>query len=109
MDFFAATKTVDIYSRKLQNQEISLKRQLAEKMFDTFQPGKKVLGELVLKQMSICAKREQMNTNCYMLGKESGKYVTATLYNLKEEFPENAISEEAIRMADDEVGLDLGI
>ena len=62
----------------------------------------------VLKQMSICAKREQMDTACYMLNKELGKQVGAICCNLKDQFPENAISDEAIRMADEEVKLDLG-
>ncbi len=46
---YATAKTVDVYSRKSQNQEVSLKKQLAEKLYDTFQPGKKGLGEMVTK------------------------------------------------------------
>jgi AAA15 family ATPase/GTPase len=63
----------------------------------------------VLKQMYLCAKRDNIKTNCYALNKEKGKGVEGTFYDLKDEFPENAISNEAIRMADEETKLDLGI
>jgi len=47
--FYACCKTIDTYSRKSQSEEISLKKVLAEKLLDTYQPGKKGLGELVNK------------------------------------------------------------
>ncbi|OJW79594.1 MAG: hypothetical protein BGO69_12760 [Bacteroidetes bacterium 46-16] len=62
----------------------------------------------VLKQMYLCAKRDAIKTNCYTLNKEKGKSVEYALYDLTEQFPENAISDEAIRMADEEIKLDLG-
>ena len=46
---YSTVKTIDIYSRKKAHQDISFKKLLAEKLYDTFQPGKKGLGELVAK------------------------------------------------------------
>ena len=62
----------------------------------------------VLKQMYLCAKRENVKTNCYKLEKEKGKTVEYSIYDLTDEFPENEISEEAISMADQEIKLDFG-
>ena len=55
---YTACKTIDIYSRRKQNEDILLKRVLAEKLSDTFQPGKKGLGELVSKHT-----REKLNVD----------------------------------------------
>jgi AAA15 family ATPase/GTPase len=63
----------------------------------------------VLKQMHICAKREEINANCYSLSREKREPVTTNIFDLRDEFPENAIADEAIKMADDEVVLDLGL
>lgn len=46
---YAICKSIDIYSRRKQNEDIGFKKVLAEKMSNTFQPGKKGLGELVNK------------------------------------------------------------
>ncbi len=63
----------------------------------------------VLKQLHICAKREQITTNCYSLAREKNKLLEATKFDLKDEFPENPIAQQAIRMAEEEVKLDLGL
>lgn len=63
----------------------------------------------VLKQMHLCARRDDVNANCYILNRQKGKSVDYTIFDLKEEFPENSISGEAIKMADEETKLDLGI
>jgi hypothetical protein len=63
----------------------------------------------VLKQMHLSARRDGVETNCYSLSREKGKSVEFKIYNLKNEFPENPISGEAIKMADEEVRLDLGL
>jgi AAA15 family ATPase/GTPase len=63
----------------------------------------------VLKQMHLSARRDDVATNCYSLTREKGRSVEFTVHDLKEEFPENPISDEAIRMSDEEVKLDLGI
>ena len=46
---YATAKTIDIYSKRIKYEELSIKKLLAEKLNDTFQPGKKGLGELVNK------------------------------------------------------------
>jgi AAA15 family ATPase/GTPase len=63
----------------------------------------------VLKQLHLSAKRDGIKTNCYALSKEKGKNINCTIYDLQDELPENAISSEAIRMADEEIKLDLGL
>jgi len=63
----------------------------------------------VLKQMHLSARRDDVATNCYSLSREKGKSVEFKVYDLKEEIPENSISNEAMKMSDEEVRLDLGI
>jgi len=63
----------------------------------------------VLKQLYLSARRDNVNTNCYALSREKGKGIEYAIYDLKKEFPENAISNEAIRMSDEEIKMDLGI
>jgi hypothetical protein len=57
----------------------------------------------------LSAKRENVTANCYSLSRNKGNPIEFTKYNLKDEFPENPISDEAIKMADDEVIIDLGL
>jgi AAA15 family ATPase/GTPase len=63
----------------------------------------------VLKQIHLSARRDEVPTNCYSLKREKGKSVEVKIYDLRKEFPENPISEEAIKMSDEEVKLDLGL
>lgn len=63
----------------------------------------------VLKQMHLSASRATVSAKCYSLTRETGKSVQLKTFDLKSEFPENPISEEAIKMADEEVHLNLGI
>ncbi len=63
----------------------------------------------VLKQMHLAAKRDNVATNCYALEREKGKSITCKIYDLKDDFPINQISDEAIKMSDEEVILDLGL
>lgn len=63
----------------------------------------------VLKQLHLSARRDDVATNCYSLNREKGKSVEFKIYDLKKEFPENPISDEAIKMSDEEVKLDLGL
>jgi len=46
---YTSAKVIDIYGKRKQNEDISFKKVVAEKLTDTFQPGKKGLGELVSK------------------------------------------------------------
>ncbi len=59
-----------------------------------------------LKQMHLSARRYNVTTNCYSLSRERGRSLEYSVYDLKNEFPENPISDEAIRMSDDEAKLD---
>lgn len=63
----------------------------------------------VLKQMHLSAKRDNVPTNCYSFHRKKGATITYTISDLKEDFPENPISDEAINMADEQVKLDLGL
>lgn len=64
----------------------------------------------VLKQMHICARKYDIATNCYSLLKEKGsKSVSVNIADLKNDFPENSISNEAIKMAEAEIDIDLGL
>ncbi len=46
---YASLTTIDTYSRRRKNEDILLKKLLAEKLLGIYQPGKKGLGELVNK------------------------------------------------------------
>ncbi len=64
-------------------------------------------NNFVLKQMHLSAKREKVATNCYSLSREKNKSVKCSISDLQNEFPENLISDEAIKMSDDEVRMDI--
>ena len=63
----------------------------------------------VLKQLHLCSRRENVISNCYSLTREKGKTIQSKQYNLQKEFPENELADEAIKMADEEIKLDLGL
>jgi AAA15 family ATPase/GTPase len=63
----------------------------------------------VLKQMHLSAKRDSITTNCYVLNRDRGKSIECSLYHLEKDFPENAISDEAVKMSEEEVKIDLGL
>jgi AAA15 family ATPase/GTPase len=63
----------------------------------------------VLKQMHLVAKRDRIATNCYALNRERNRSVTYEMFDLREDFPENSISDEAIKMSDEEAKFDLGL
>jgi len=88
-------------------------RELAEMLILMAKSGIQIFiathNYFVLKQIHLCAKREQVQANCYAMTREKGKPVETQVYDLMNDFPENAISDEAILMADEEVKLDLGL
>ncbi len=88
-------------------------RELAEMLILMAKSGIQIFiathNYFVLKQIHLCAKREKVQANCYSMTRERGKPVETQVFNLMDDFPENAISSEAILMADEEVKLDLGI
>ncbi len=63
----------------------------------------------VLKQMYLSARRDNVSTNCYLLSREKGKSLEIKRHELNKEFPDNPISDEAIKMSDEEIKLDLGL
>lgn len=88
-------------------------RELAEMLLLMAKAGIQVFlathSYFVLKQLHLSAKKESVPANCYSLNRNRGEGVTCNRYDLMTDFPENPISEEAIKMADAEVQLDLGI
>ncbi len=63
----------------------------------------------VLKQMHLSARRDNVETTCFSLSREKGKSIEYKVSDLKKEFPQNPISNEAIKMSDEEVKLDFGL
>lgn len=63
----------------------------------------------VLKQLYLSARRDRIKTNCYALAREKGKGIEYSIFNLDENFPDNTIADEAIKMSDEEIRLDLGL
>lgn len=62
----------------------------------------------VVKQLSICAKRENININCWNLTRDVGKPVDNSFYNLiSGVLPTNTIINEALKMFDEEINNDL--
>ncbi|MEA5403986.1 ATP-binding protein [Arcicella sp. DC2W] len=88
-------------------------RELVEMLMLMAQAGIQIFlathNYFVLKQIHLSARRSNVQTNCYSLSREKGKSIECLISDLKEDFPENPISDEAIRMADEEIKLDLGL
>jgi AAA15 family ATPase/GTPase len=64
----------------------------------------------VIKQLANCAKRDKINISCWNLTKEQGKPVTNSLHNLIDGIlPPNTIIEEALKMFDQEIDIDLNV
>jgi AAA15 family ATPase/GTPase len=62
----------------------------------------------VIKQLAICAKRDELNISCWNLTKENGKPVNNSFHNLIDGvLPSNTIIEEALKMFDQEIDVDL--
>jgi AAA15 family ATPase/GTPase len=62
----------------------------------------------VIKQLAICAKRDKINTSCWSLNRVNGKPIQSSFHNLMDGIlPDNSIINEAIRMFDEEISIDL--
>lgn len=62
----------------------------------------------IIKQLANCAKREQINIGCWNLTREPGAPVRSSFHNLIDGvLPENSIIEEALKMYDEEIEIDL--
>lgn len=86
-------------------------RQLAEMIYFISKAGIQIFiathNYFMLKQLSIIARREKDDINCFSLKRSTdNKKVIHTLSNLIDGLPENTIVEEALKMFDDETELD---
>ena len=62
----------------------------------------------VIKQLAICAKRDKIHISCWNLGRESNKMVSNSFHDLIDGvLPTNSIIEEALKMYDQEIDVDL--
>ena len=62
----------------------------------------------VIKQLSNCAKRDKLNISCWNLTRENGKPVNNSFHNLIDGvLPSNSIIDEALKMFDQEINIDL--
>lgn len=62
----------------------------------------------VIKQMAICSKRDGLDISCWNLQRELGKPVISSFHDLKDGvLPNNSIIDEATRMFDQEINVDL--
>lgn len=61
----------------------------------------------VLKQSYLTCREKNVKTNCYSIERSTGNGISTKNYRLNDYFPENDISIAAIRMADDEIDLEL--
>ena len=87
-------------------------RELAEIIYAISKEGTQVFlsthNYFMIKQLSIIAKRESQKMNCISLARtEDKKSVVFQLSDLQDGLPENSIVEEALKMFDDEIEIDL--
>ena len=62
----------------------------------------------MIKQLANCAKRDELNVSCWNLKRETGKPVSSSFHNLIDGvLPANTIIEEAIKMYDEEINIEL--
>jgi len=62
----------------------------------------------VIKQLANCAKRDELNVSCWNLTRENGKPVSNSFDDLIDGvLPSNSIIDEALRMYDEEINIDL--
>lgn len=64
----------------------------------------------VLKQLALCAKRDNLNALCWSLDKQPGKPVTNDFHDLSDGIlPENSIVNESLAMYNEDLKIQLGI
>lgn len=62
----------------------------------------------VIKQLANCAKRDKLDINCWNLEREAGKSVKNSFHSLMDGvLPSNTIIDEALKMFDEEINIDL--
>jgi predicted ATPase len=72
---YATVKSLEIYSLKSSSADVSFKKELAEKLHDTFMPRKNGLGDLVQK-----GSKEKLEVNLTVIG-NAGKYKQNIYYS----------------------------
>jgi AAA15 family ATPase/GTPase len=72
---YATVKALEVYSLKINSSDISFKKELADKLFDTFMPRKNGLGDLVQK-----GNKEKLDVNVTVVG-NNGKYKQEIFYS----------------------------
>jgi AAA15 family ATPase/GTPase len=87
-------------------------RQMVEMLIGMSKAGVQIFiashSYFVIKQLANCAKRDKINISCWNLAKEDGKPVTSSFHNLIDGvLPSNTIIEEALKMFDQEIDIDL--
>lgn len=75
---YATVKSLEIYSLKIKTTETTFKRELAEKLNDTFMPRKNGLGDLVQK-----GSKDRLDVNITVIG-NNGKYKQPLYYSFGE-------------------------
>jgi AAA15 family ATPase/GTPase len=87
-------------------------RQMVEMLIAMSKAGVQIFiashSYFVIKQLAICAKRDKLNVCCWNLTKENGKPVNNSFHNLIDGvLPSNTIIDEALKMFDQEINIDL--
>jgi len=66
------------------------------------------ISYFVVKQLAICAKKDNMNVGCWSLEKENGGHAKCSFSNLIDGvLPSKSIIQEALNMYDEEIDIDL--
>ena len=74
---YATIKSLEIYSLKSVSTDVSFKKELADKLYDTFMPRKNGLGDLVRK-----GSKDKLDVNITILG-NNGKYNNLYIIHLE--------------------------
>ena len=75
---YATVKSLEVYSLKSTSIDVSFKKELADKLYDTFMPRKNGLGDLVMK-----GSKDKLDVNITIIG-NNGKYRQPIYYSFGE-------------------------
>lgn len=75
---YGSVKSLEIYSKKTALKDVTFKKELADKLYDTFMPRKNGLGDLVQK-----GSKEKLDVNITVVG-NNGKYNQPIYYSFGE-------------------------
>ncbi len=87
-------------------------RQMVEMLVKMSKAGVQIFiathSYFVIKQLAICSKRDGLNTGCWNFQRETGKPILNSFHSLQDGvLPPNSIIDEAARMFDQEINVDL--